>query len=152
MAVRESRASSVKGQDMRTRRGSRAQQGFIRITAGAAVLALTVLPMTSTVAGAINVSTKVVHTSLQDHATIACGSLTFAWNTDVPTTYFQVHATGVSCAIAKNVVVKGGKFHGVPPAGWSYVGTASHGSDCDSTWKRGADRVTGYAVNNGEGC
>jgi hypothetical protein len=54
-------------------------------------------------------------------------------------------------AVAKTVVVKGGKYDGAAPKGWTFAGTASRGSDCDSTWKHGAARVTGYMVNR-QGC
>lgn len=121
---------------------------------GALLSAVTVAPLVgSTVAGAVSVPAReaTAHSTLTTHATLACGPITFEWNADEPLTYFQVHATGVSCAVAKSVVAKAGKYHGVPPAGWVYVGTAVRGPNCASTWKRGAARVTGYLVNT-QGC
>jgi hypothetical protein len=121
---------------------------------GAVLIAVMAAPfIVSDLVGAISPpSVTTSHTTLTPHATVACGPVTFEWNTDDSVTYFQVHALGVSCAVAKNVVIKGGKFHGKPPAGWTYVTTSSRGNDCDSIWKHGNDRVTSYTVNNGEGC
>ena len=92
--------------------------------------------------------------SLSSHATRHCGPVTFIFSPTNPVTYFQVNATGVSCAVAKNVLVKGGKYHGVPPAGWTYVDAGVMGtSNCFVMWKRGPDRVVAYRQNvNGEGC
>jgi hypothetical protein len=117
--------------------------------------AAAVMPMVgSSVAGAVNTGSSgaAKHSTLTAHATRVCGPVTFEWNTDDPATYFQIHAIGVSCAVAKTVIIKGGKYHGEPPAGWTFLGTASRGSDCDSTYKHGADRVVGYMVNDGQGC
>jgi hypothetical protein len=106
-----------------------------------------------TMAGAVSgrSAEATTHLTLAAYATRACGPITFEWNTDVPVTYFQIHATGVSCAVAKTVVVKGGKYDGAAPKGWTFAGTTSRGSDGDSTWKHGAARVTGYMVNS-QGC
>ena len=116
---------------------------------GALLAAVTVVPLVgSTVVGAVGRPTKeaTAHMTLTAHATLACGPFTFEWSANQPVTYFQVHATGVSCTVAKSVVAKGGKWHGVPPAGWTVVGTAvqGYGAVCATTWKHGAARVTGY--------
>jgi hypothetical protein len=96
-----------------------------------------------------------VHDSLTAHATLACGSVTFQYSTDTPVTYQQIHATGVSCALAKSVIVRGGKHGAKPPAGWTFVAGKfldNGAGNCGFTWKRGADRVTGWIVNAGGGC
>jgi hypothetical protein len=121
---------------------------------GVFVAAFTVMPLVgSGTVGAVS-SPNAASSShvLTAHVARVCGPVTFEWNTDDTVTYFQIHATGVSCAVAKNVIIKGGKYDGEPPAGWTYLGTASRGSDCDSTYKHGAARVTGYMLNNGQGC
>jgi hypothetical protein len=128
--------------------------GIVLVTGVLLTVATMVPAVGLNTAGAVDghATKATVHPGITAHATRACGPITFEWNTDVSVTYFQIHATGVGCAVAKEVIVKGGKYHGQPPAGWTYVGTATRGSDCDSTYKRGADRVTGYMVNTGEGC
>ncbi len=66
-----------------------------------------------------------------------------------PVTYQQIHATGVSCALAKSVIVRGGKYHAKAPAGWTYINGKfldNGAGNCGFTWKRGADRITGWIV------
>jgi hypothetical protein len=110
----------------------------------------------SSVAGAVSGGAGTpAHGTLAAHATLECGSVTFNYSSDTPVTYQQIHATGVSCAMAKSVIVRGGKWHAKAPAGWTYVAgkTLDEGAgNCGFTWKRGADRVTGWIVNPGEGC
>lgn len=92
---------------------------------------------------------------LTAHAALACGSVTFNFSVDNPVTYQQIHATGVSCALAKSVIVRGGKHGAKPPAGWTFVAGKfldNGAGNCGFTWKRGADRVTGWIVNAGGGC
>jgi hypothetical protein len=106
----------------------------------------------STTVGAVNRLASVApkHSTLAEHATLACGPFTFPWGGGNDVTYFQIHATGVSCAVAKTVVAKGAKWHGVPPAGWTVGGEVVHqdGVWCAYSWKHGSARVTGYL----EGC
>ncbi len=105
-------------------------------------------------ASAVGRAPRTADLSLASHATRHCGPVTFIFSPTNPVTYFQVNAIGVSCAVAKNVLVKGGKYHGVPPAGWTYVDSGVMGtSNCFVMWKRGPDRVVAYRQNvNGEGC
>jgi hypothetical protein len=96
-----------------------------------------------------------MHESLAAHATLICGSVTFEFSAGNPVTYEQIHATGVSCALAKSVIVRGGKWHAKAPAGWTYINGKfldNGAGNCGFTWKRGADRITGWIVNPGEGC
>jgi hypothetical protein len=95
------------------------------------------------------------HESLTAHAALVCGSITFEFSPNNPVTYQQIHATGVSCALAKSVIVRGGKWHAKAPAGWTYINGKfldNGAGNCGFTWKRGADRITGWIVNPGEGC
>jgi hypothetical protein len=122
---------------------------------GVLLSAVSVAPLVgSTTVGAVGLpSTEATtHLALAPHATLACGPFTFEWNAaaNETVTYFQIHATAVTCTVAKGVVAKAGKYHGVPPAGWTFVGTVVRGSGsyCVSTWKHGAARVSGYL----EGC
>ena len=105
-------------------------------------------------ASAVGRAPRTADLSLASHATRHCGPVTFIFSPTNPVTYFQVNAIGVSCAVAKNVLVKGGKYHGVPPAGWTYVDAGVMGtSNCFVMWRRGPDRVVAYRQNvNGEGC
>jgi hypothetical protein len=102
--------------------------------------------------GSIN---STMHDSLTAHAALICGSVTFEFSAGNPVTYEQIHATGVSCALAKSVIVRGGKYHAKAPAGWTYINGKfldNGAGNCGFTWKRGADRITGWIVNPGEGC
>jgi hypothetical protein len=124
---------------------------------GALVVAVTVVPLAvSTPSGAVaGRSALVAHENLSAHATLVCGSVTFNFSPDTPVTYQQIHATGVSCALAKSVIIRGGKWHAKAPAGWTYVAgkiLEEGAGNCGFTWKRGADRITGWIVNPGEGC
>jgi hypothetical protein len=122
---------------------------------GVFLTAVTVTPFVgSTMVGAVSGRTTeaTAHLMLTAHATRDCGPVTFEFSAGNPVSYFQIHATGVSCAVAKTVVVKGGKYDGVPPAGWTYLSSGERGSNCNITWKHGAARVTAYWVNNGDGC
>jgi hypothetical protein len=122
---------------------------------GVFLTAVTVVPLVgSTMVGAVSGRTAEVtaHSTLMAHATRDCGPVTFMFDAGNPVTYFQIHATGVGCAVAKTVVIKGGKYHAVPPAGWTYLSSGQRGSNCNITWKHGAARVTAYRVNNGAGC
>src|ERR1700722_8547515 len=112
---------------------------------------------TSSVAGAISSSSAntTIHESLTAHTALVCGSVTFTYSPGNPVTYQQIHATGVSCALAKSVIVRGGKYHAKAPAGWTYIAGKfldNGAGNCGFTWKRGADRITGWIVNPGEGC
>jgi hypothetical protein len=96
-----------------------------------------------------------MHESLTAHAALVCGSVTFEFSPGNPVTYQQIHATGVSCALAKSVIIRGGKWHAKAPAGWTYINGKfldNGAGNCGFTWKRGADRITGWIVNPGEGC
>lgn len=116
---------------------------------GTFLIAVTVVPLiNSTAVGAARAQAKEAtpYVTLAARTARACGPLTFDWHAGQTVTYFQIHASGVSCAVAKSVVAKGGKWHGVPPAGWSFVGTQvqNDGAVCATTWKHGSARVTGY--------
>jgi hypothetical protein len=122
---------------------------------GISLAALVITPLIgASEAGAIGRATNVGDVSLAAHATRHCGSVTFIFSPTNPVTYFQVNAIGVSCAVAKHVLVKGGKYGGVPPAGWSYVNAGPMGtSNCFIIWKHGSERVVAYRQNvDGEGC
>jgi hypothetical protein len=100
-------------------------------------------------------SGSATHESLTAHSALVCGSVTFTYSPGNPVTYQQIHATGVSCALAKSVIVRGGKYHAKAPAGWTYIAGKfldNGAGNCGFTWKRGADRITGWIVNPGEGC
>ena len=136
---------------MRVNCAARFTKGMRSTIIGVYLASVTAVPLIgSTAVGAISLPTQeaTVHVTLTAHATLACGPFTFEWNAaaNETVTYFQVHAAGVSCAVAKTVVAKGGKWHGVPPAGWTVVGTVvrGDGASCATTWKHGAARVTGY--------
>jgi hypothetical protein len=118
-----------------------------------AALALTPL-VVAPGAGATGRPSRTSTDSLFAHATRHCGPLTFTFSPTNPVTYFQVNAIGVNCAVAKHVLVTGGKYHGVPPAGWTYVRAGVMGTNnCFVEWKHGSDRVVAYRQNvNGEGC
>ncbi len=95
------------------------------------------------------------HESLTAHAALLCGSVSFEFSTDNYVTYQQIHATGVSCALAKSVIIRGGKYHAKAPAGWTFINGKfldNGAGNCGFTWKRGADRITGWIVNTGGGC
>jgi hypothetical protein len=136
-------------------RGVSRRAGFNLV--GAVLVALTLAPLAvSTPSGAVAGRTGMAaHESLSAHATLVCGSVTFNYSPDTPVTYQQIHATGVSCALAKSVIIRGGKWHAKAPAGWTYVAGKfldEGAGNCGFTWKRGADRITGWIVNPGEGC
>lgn len=136
-------------------RRPRCSGGARSILAGISLAALMIAPLIGAPgAGATGRPSPTAFGSLSAHATRHCGPVTFTFSPTNPVTYFQVNAIGVSCAVAKHVLVKGGKYHGVPPAGWTYVNAGVMGtSDCFVMWKRGSDRVIAYRQNvNGEGC
>jgi hypothetical protein len=124
---------------------------------GVLLAAITVAPLAGqSVAGATSGHTETgAHETLVARASVVCGSVTFNYSPDTPVTYQQIHATGVSCALAKSVIIRGGKWHAKAPAGWTYIAGKfldNGAGNCGFTWKRGADRVTGWIVNPGEGC
>ena len=132
-----------------------------RITRGRAIIigislgALALTPLIGgSVAGATGWTSHPARVSLSAHAARHCGPVTFTFSPTNPVTYFRVNAIGVSCAVAKHVLVTGGKYHGVPPKGWTYVNAGVMGtSNCFVTWKHGPDRVVAYRQNvNGAGC
>jgi hypothetical protein len=142
---------------MRTRRCKRSSKRVGSVMVGVLLAALTMAPLAgSSVAGAVGGGTELgAHETLTAHATLVCGSVTFNFSPDTPVTYQQIHATGVSCALAKSVIVRGGKWHAKAPAGWTYVAGKfldEGAGNCGFTWKHGADRITGWIVNPGEGC
>jgi hypothetical protein len=148
--------STTQGEQMRTVEVAGFTKGMRPVIIGLLLTGVTAAPFVGpTVAGAISGRTAeaTAQVTLTAHATLDCGPITFMFDTDNPVSYFQIHATGVGCAVAKNVVVKGGKYHAQPPAGWTYVTSGTLGaSNCFITWKRGAARVTAYRVNGGAGC
>jgi hypothetical protein len=124
---------------------------------GALLAVMPVAPFVGqSVAGAVSGRTTTgTHDTLVAHASLVCGSVTFNYSPDTPVTYQQIHATGVSCALAKSIIIRGGKWHAKAPAGWTYVAGKfldNGAGNCGFTWKRGADRITGWIVNPGEGC
>lgn len=125
-----------------------------RILAGVMV-ALTVAPLTVTgIAGAVSARGEMaVHGIQTAHATLHCGSVTFMFSSDNPVTYFQLNAIGVSCAVAKHVLVNAGHHDPKIPAGWSYLSSGSQGANnCFIEWKRDEQRVIAYRANGGAGC
>jgi hypothetical protein len=142
---------------MRTRNSKGSTRGMSSAMVGVLLAALMTTPLVgSSFAGAVSGRTETAaHETLIAHASLVCGSITFNYSPDTPVTYQQIHATGVSCALAKSVIVRGGKWHATAPAGWTYVAGKfldNGAGNCGFTWKRGADRVTGWIVNPGEGC
>ena len=123
-----------------------------------ALAAIPVAPLVASSAASAtsnNPANTTTHESLSVHATLVCGSVTFEYSAGNPVTYQQIHATGVSCALAKSVIVRGGKWHAKAPAGWTYINGKfldNGAGNCGFTWKRGSDRITGWIVNPGEGC
>jgi hypothetical protein len=142
---------------MRTRYSVEPISGIRPLIVGVVLVAVTVAPLVGqSFAGAVGARTGIdAHETLTAHASLACGSVTFNYSPDTPVTYQQIHASGVSCALAKSVIIRGGKWHAKAPAGWTYVAGKfldNGAGNCGFTWKRGADRVTGWIVNPGEGC
>jgi hypothetical protein len=143
---------------MRSARHSEVNQKSLRFLGAAALAVISVAPLAASTAASAtsNSSTSTTaHESLTAHATLVCGSITFEYSAGNPVTYIQIHATGVSCALAKSVIVRGGKWHAKAPAGWTYINGKfldNGAGNCGFTWKRGADRITGWIVNPGEGC
>ncbi len=131
----------------------RGTRWLLGATALAIVLPLAVSSATgATTPSAVNTE---MHESPEAHAALVCGSVTFEFSPGNSVTYQQIHATGVSCALAKSVIVRGGKHDAKAPAGWTFI-TGKYldegAGNCGFTWKRGADRVTGWIVNAGGGC
>jgi hypothetical protein len=94
-----------------------------------------------------------VHETQSAHAYLHCGSVTFMFSPDNPVTYFQLNAIGVSCAVAKHVLVNAGHHDPKIPAGWTYVNSGSQGANnCFIEWKRDEQRVIAYRANGGAGC
>jgi hypothetical protein len=122
----------------------------------AVLAAVTAAPLIgSTMAGAVSgrSTDAPAHVTLTAHTTLHRGPVTFEFSPTNPVTYFQINAIGVSCAIAKNVVVKGGKYHPATPAGWTYLGSGVQGTaNCYIDWKHGSARVIAYRANDGAGC
>jgi hypothetical protein len=142
---------------MRIRDSKRSTNGVSSLVVGVLLAVAAMAPLVgSSSAGAASGSTDIAaHETLTAHATLVCGSITFTYSPGNPVTYQQIHASGVSCALAKSVIVRGGKWHAKAPAGWTYVAGKfldNGAGNCGFTWKRGADRVTGWIVNPGEGC
>jgi hypothetical protein len=124
---------------------------------GASLAVITMAPLVgqSLASASTGRTERTVQETLSAHASLVCGSVTFNYSPDTPVTYQQIHATGVSCALAKSVIIRGGKWHAKAPAGWTYIAGKfldNGAGNCGFTWKRGADRVTGWIVNPGEGC
>ena len=143
---------------MRSARYSRFNAKVCRLLGATALAVIAVTPLAASgTAGATSdrSGNATTHESLTAHAALVCGSVTFEFSPGNPVTYQQIHATGVSCALAKSVIVRGGKYHAKAPAGWTYINGKfldNGAGNCGFTWKRGADRITGWIVNPGEGC
>jgi len=143
---------------MRSARDSRVNRKVRRLLGGVALGVISVAPLAASSGASATSSSSAnttMHESLTAHAALVCGSVTFEFSPGNPVTYQQIHATGVSCALAKSVIIRGGKWHAKAPAGWTYINGKflDNGTgNCGFTWKRGADRITGWIVNPGEGC
>ena len=143
---------------MRSARHSKVNRKIRRLLGAVALAVIPVAPLAASSAASATSSipaNTTTHESLTAHATLVCGSVTFEFSAGNPVTYQQIHATGVSCALAKSVIVRGGKWHAKAPAGWTYINGQfldNGAGNCGFTWKRGADRITGWIVNPGEGC
>jgi hypothetical protein len=143
---------------MRSARDSRVSRKVRRLLGGVALAVIAVAPLAASGAASATSSRSAnttTHESLTAHAALVCGSVTFEFSPGNPVTYQQIHATGVSCALAKSVIIRGGKWHAKAPAGWTYINGKfldNGAGNCGFTWKRGADRITGWIVNPGEGC
>ena len=143
---------------MRSARPSKAKRKIRRLLGAVALAAISVAPLAASSVASASSSRSVnttTHESLTARATLLCGSITFEFSAGNPVTYQQIHATGVSCALAKSVIVRGGKWHAKAPAGWTYINGKfldNGAGNCGFTWKRGRDRITGWIVNPGEGC
>ncbi len=135
-------------------RAARAGKEIRPVVVAALMTAAVVMPLVGTsVAGAESSHSNASDVRVLARATLHCGAVTFIFSPTNPVTYFQINAVGVSCAVAKNVLVKAGKYHGVPPAGWTYVGSGTQGAaNCFISWKHGSARVVAYRVNGGAGC
>lgn len=121
-----------------------------RVGPTVAVATLVAAALTSPLGSAA--SATVTRTTVP-RATLHCGAVTFEFSPDNSVTYFRVDAIGVSCATAKIVLTKGGKYHGVPPVGWKDLNSGVQGtSNCFISFAHGSERVIAYRVNNGEGC
>jgi hypothetical protein len=122
---------------MRPKRSARFTTELRHAMIGVSVAMTTVVPLIGlNGVGAVNESstTGTSDVTLAAHASLVCGPVTFEWATGQPLRYFEVNATGVSCVVAKAVVAKGAKWHGVPPAGRTFLGTAVRGPNCVPTW------------------
>jgi hypothetical protein len=143
---------------MRSARDSRVNRKVRRLLGGVALGVISVAPLAASSGASATSSSSAnttMHESLTAHAALVCGSVTFEFSPGNPVTYQQIHATGVSCALAKSVIIRGGKWHAKAPAGWTYINGKfldNGAGNCGFTWKRGADRITGWIVNPGEGC
>jgi hypothetical protein len=129
------------------------RRGSLRLVAGAALVALTAAPLLPAVAGAaVGVHPESgASATLGARTTVACGSETIQFSPDNPVLYNQIHATNVSCAIAKEVVRVGGRHDGTPPKGWSWLGSRVVGSNCAFSWHDGKKVVTGFTLDDA-GC
>lgn len=139
---------------MRFHRSIYSTKGMRSIIIGIVLTSMTAAPLLGPgIASALGARTgTTTHASLNVHATLHCGSVTFIFSPTNPVTYFQLNAIGVSCAEAKHVLVTAGHYDPKIPAGWSYWGSGTHGAaDCWIGWKHGADRVIAYRSNSG-GC
>ena len=125
------------------------------MTIGVVLAAATAVPLVgTTMVGAVGGRTPeaAAHVTLTAHGTLHCGSVTFIFSPTNPVTYFQLNAIGVSCAVAKHVLVSAGHYDPKIPAGWTFLRSGAMGSsNCFIEWKHGADRVLAYRTNSG-GC
>ncbi|MGC2486546.1 MAG: hypothetical protein WA359_09925 [Acidimicrobiales bacterium] len=128
-------------------------RGFRRLVAGATLVALVagpVLPMVAGATVAVRSSSGALAT-LGARTAVACGSETIQFSPCNQVLYNQIHATDVSCAIAKEVVRLGGRHDGAPPKGWLWLGSRVVGSNCAFSWHDGKKVVTGFTVDDA-GC
>jgi hypothetical protein len=122
-----------------------------RALAVAGLLALTAGPIAPSIAGAAQARHQSPSASLVPKKTVNCGAETIVFDSGNNVVYNQIHATNVSCAVAKQVVRLGGRFHGKPPKGWAYVNGGVVKGNCAFTWRDAKELVTGY-TSDSNGC
>lgn len=122
-----------------------------RALAVAGLLALSAGATVPSIAGAAQARHQSSSVSLVSKKTVNCGAETIVFDSGNNVVYNQVHATNVSCAVAKQVVRLGGRFHGKPPKGWVYVSDGVVKGNCAFTWRDAKELVTGY-TSDSNGC
>ncbi len=122
-----------------------------RLLVGGVLMSVAIAPALVASAGAAQAIHHSSHVTLRAKATVNCGGETIVFSSDNDVTYGQIHATNVSCAVAKQVVRLGGRHDGTPPKGWTFASSKVVGSNCAFTWRNGKELVTGFTPDDA-GC